>query len=130
MKAQMFYSRHQTLGVFVTLILLSSPRRKHSDERLTTSDSSAASTAVYGPMVQTAPYSPVGVSHHTTRLGPFAALILNAQPSDVQNCDALQIPFALRAVVCSGSAVLSVDHAFENLVAGRSFARQRQLPAN
>jgi hypothetical protein len=130
MKAKMFYSRHQTLGVFVTLILLSSSHRGNRGKKLSSFVSSAASTAVFGPMVQTAPYGNVGVSHRTTRLGPFVTLILNAQPSDVRNCDAHQIPFALRSVVCSGSAVPVVSHAFYNIVDGRFFARQRQFPGN
>ncbi len=130
MKAQMIYSRQQALGVFVTLILLSSPRQDNRAESSTRSDSSAITTAVSGPMTQTATYVDAGGSRRTPSLGPFLTLILNAQPSDARNCDTLQPAFALRAVACSGSAVPVVTSDFEDILSSRSFARQRQLPAN
>jgi hypothetical protein len=129
-KTQMIYSRHQALGVFVTLILLSSPRQDNRAENSTSSDSSSITTAVSGPMTQTATYGDAGGSRRAPSLGPFLTLILNAQPSDVQNCDKPQTAFALRAVACSGSAVPVVTSDFEDKLSGRSFARQRQLPSN
>ncbi len=100
MKSQMIHTRSATLGAFLTLVLLSSPRREAmAGSGSARCESSSVSASLFAaPITETVTLGELNVARRPISLGPFLTLILNARQNAAPAYAADQTLLQLRIV--------------------------------